>query len=58
MTDWLSLDDVHGRLKEIYTWFAREAPGVQVQETGEVEALWALADIMHEEEREKEAGRA
>ena len=48
----LTLDEVHNDIAAIYRWWAVKAPGVTPVEAGELGALWALADILHEEEAE------
>ena len=46
MSEALTLDEIEDRISGFYHWMAREAPGVQPQETGELGALWALFDRM------------
>lgn len=46
-----TLDEVHADIHTIYRWWAEQAPGVTPVEENELGALWALADRMHEEER-------
>lgn len=45
----MTLDEVELRIFEHYQFFAKEAPGVKVQEVGDLAALWALADSMYAE---------
>lgn len=46
-----NLDSVHEDIKTIYEWWAIQAPDVHPQEDGTLAALWAIADRLHEEER-------
>lgn len=46
-----NLDSVHEDIRTIYQWWAEQAPGVTPVEENELGALWALADRLHEEER-------
>lgn len=46
-----NLDEVHDEIANIYKFFAVAAPGVTPQEEGTLGSLWALADHLHEEER-------
>ncbi len=46
-----NLDSVHEDIRTIYRWWAEQAPGVTPVEENELGALWALADRLHEEER-------
>ena len=48
----MTLDEVHEDIAAIYKWWAVKAPGVTPRESNELGALWALADILHEEEAE------
>lgn len=50
MTDTYTLDEIHEEIAEIYHWWARNAPGVTPLEDGRLGALWALHDLMIEEE--------
>ena len=42
----LTLEEIEQRIYETYHMFAREAPGVAPQETGELGTLWRLFDEM------------
>jgi hypothetical protein len=46
-----NLDSVHEDIKTIYEWWAVQAPGVTPIEENELGSLWAIADRLHEEER-------
>lgn len=41
------LHSVETEISGIYKWFAKEAPGVTVQEEGHLAQLWALADAYY-----------
>lgn len=46
----MNLETVSEEIKTTYEWFATEAPGVQVQETGQLAQLWALHDYFIREQ--------
>lgn len=43
----MDLDAVEREIYDQYQWFAREAPGVRVQESGHLADLWAVADAYY-----------
>ena len=45
----LTRAEAEQELYNIYQWYAREAPGVQVQEVGHVADLWAIVDSLSAE---------
>lgn len=45
-----TLEEVENEISETYKWFHKENPTVKPQETGQLGALWALFDILIEEE--------
>ena len=49
--DRLTLAEVEQAIYEHYQFFAREAPGVVVQEVGHLANLWAMFDEMIAEEQ-------
>lgn len=51
MNDWLTIDEVAQRISDTYRWWAITAPGVYPQETGDLEALWAIYDAHVEAQR-------
>ncbi len=46
----MRLEEVEKEIKAVYEWFAREAPGVQVQEHGRLADLWREFDSQVYEE--------
>lgn len=46
-----TLEEVENELYETYKWFHQENPLVKPQETGQLGALWALFDLLIEEEQ-------
>lgn len=48
----LTLEEVEQAIYAHYQFFAREAPGVVVQETGHLANLWSVFDDMIREEEE------
>jgi hypothetical protein len=50
MTEWMTLPEIENRIKELYVFFSVTAPGVWPRETGELGALWALADAEYAKE--------
>lgn len=49
-SDAYTLEEVENEIRSTYEWFHRENPLVKPQETGQLGALWALFDILIEEE--------
>ena len=47
----LTLEDVEQAIYEYYQFFAREAPGVVVQEVGHLANLWSVWEDLVREER-------
>ena len=39
-----TLADIENEIAAIYRWFAKQAPGVVVQEAGTLADLWAIFD--------------
>lgn len=54
MNDAYSLAEVEQEISDHYHWFAKNAPGVWPREEGQLGALWALFDILIEEENADE----
>lgn len=50
MNDWMTLEEIETRIKEIYLFFYQVNPLIYPQETGELGALWALADAEYAKE--------
>lgn len=48
----MRLEEVEKEIKAVYEWFAREAPGVTVQEHGRLADLWREFDSQVYEEYE------
>lgn len=46
-----TLDEVENEIASVYQWFHKENPHVKPQETGQLGALWALFDLLIEEEQ-------
>jgi len=46
----MDLAQVEKEIYDTYQWFAREAPGVVVQEQGHLARLWSVADALYAEE--------
>lgn len=46
-----TLESAHQAIYDHYQWFAREAPGVYVQEVGHLAQLWSIVDYLEEVER-------
>lgn len=46
----ITLDEAEQAIKRHYEFFAKEAPGVVVQEAGELASLWAIADYYYAQE--------
>lgn len=46
-----NLDTVHDEIRGMYLWWSEQAPGVTPLEEGHLADLWAIADRLHEEER-------
>lgn len=44
----LTLEDAEQKIYDHYQWFAREAPGVPVQEQGILARWWAVVDAHNE----------
>jgi hypothetical protein len=44
VSDWMTLEDIENRIREVYLFFHQVAPEVYPQEQGELGALWALFD--------------
>lgn len=47
-----SLEEIETAIYDHYQWFAREAPGVVVQEEGHLAQLWAVADTYYAKEEQ------
>lgn len=47
-----SLEETENEIAGVYRWFAREAPGVRVQEEGHLAQLWAVADAYYDKEEQ------
>lgn len=47
-----TLAEVESEIQQTYFWFAKNAPGVWPREEGQLGALWALFDILIEEEKD------
>lgn len=47
----LSLAETEQKIYDHYQWFAKEAPGIEVQEAGVLAQWWAIADRYYEQER-------
>lgn len=43
-----NITEIENEISAIYKWYAKEAPGVTVQEVGRLANLWALADWHYE----------
>ena len=41
-----TLNELHGEIKAIYEWYAKEAPGVTPQEVGRLGDLWQTVDYL------------
>lgn len=52
MDNWMTLEEIENRIKELYLFFHQVSPSVWPQETGELGALWALADAEYAKEAE------
>lgn len=50
MTNAYTLAEVEQDIHDTYQWFHKEAPGVTPREEGNLGALWALHDLLIEEE--------
>lgn len=53
MNDAYTLPQVEQEINETYKWFHANAPGVWPREEGQLGALWALFEILVEEEKTK-----
>lgn len=51
-----TLAEVESEIQQTYFWFAKNAPGVWPREEGQLGALWALFDILIEEENDNGNG--
>lgn len=49
-----TLAQVEQEIYDTYQWFHEQNPHVYPQETGQLGALWALHDIMIEEEKDND----
>lgn len=47
-----TLPEVEADIHQTYKWFHENAPGVWPQEEGQLGALWALFDLLIEEEND------
>lgn len=45
-----NITEIENEISAIYHWYAKEAPGVVVQEVGHLANLWALAAGLNPEE--------
>lgn len=50
MNNWMTLEEIENRIRDLYSWWAIVAPGVTPREEGELAALWSLADAEYAKE--------